>query len=114
MANNRFELVFPDSTRRQIGCKERDFLLFSRQVKQVGPTRFKFIGQHRTFHNFKDLGEWFTLQKLSPEQIRRYLERLEVLWKLGIEQEWQSEETPEGFEQRLELMGMPTGGFQAA
>lgn len=110
MARAKFE-VYCAEGRRYISGKEKDSLVLSRQITQVTPTRFKYIGQTKTFHSFVDLAQWFTVQQLSPEQVRRYLERLEVLWRLGKLREWQSEETPEGFEQRLELMGMPQGGF---
>lgn len=105
MARSKFELVYSDGTREQIGAAERNSLLLSREIKPLSAERYKFIGQAKSFSNFIDLAQWFTIQKLSPEQMRRYLANLAVMYELASEKELQLEETPEAFGLRLEAMG---------
>lgn len=113
MARTKFEVVYPDGrTRKQISTAERNSLLLSREIKQIGPTRFKFVGQVRTYHAFADLINLLPLLALPPNLLRRYLVALCVVFELALEHDRQREETPEAFEQRLELMGMPPGGFE--
>ena len=115
MARSKFEVIYPDGrTRKEISSAERNSLLLSREIKQIGPTRYKFIGQAKTVHAFADLGQLIQFMILSPNLLRCYLESLVVLFELHLEREWQSEETPEGFEQRLRNMGMPESGFEAS
>jgi len=107
MARSKFELIYPhDGSRKQIGCAERNSLLLSREIKQIGPARYKFTGQAKTFHSFADLAQLLPLLILSPNLLRRYLAALCVIWQLLEEKERQMEETPEAFAIRLEEMGI--------
>lgn len=106
MARLKFELIYPDGrSRKEISSAERNSLLLSREVKQIGPTRYKFIGQARTYHAFADLGELITFMALPPSLLRHYLDALRVIFELKLERELQLEETPEAFAIRLEEMG---------
>ena len=111
MARSKFELIYPhDGSRRQITLAERNSFLLAREIKQIGPTRFLFIGQPRTFHAFADLAQLIPLMALPPNLLRHYLEALCVIFELALERERQFEETPEAFVMRLEQMGMQIRG----
>lgn len=105
MARLKFELISPDGSRTQIGTAERNSLLLSREVKQIGPTRYKFMGHAKTYHAFADLSELITFMALPPCLLRHYLDALRVIFELKLERELQLEETPEAFGLRLERMG---------
>lgn len=110
MARLKHEIIYPDS-RKQVSTSELNSLLLSREIKQIGPSRYVFVGQVRTYHAFADLRELLHEMVLPPNLVRHYLEALCVIWTLALERERQYEETPASFEQRLESMGMPAGGF---
>ena len=106
MARSKFELVYPhDGTRKQIDSAERNSLLLSRSIKQVGPAHYKFVGQVKTFHAFADLGELIQYMALPPNLLRHYLDALRVIFEFKLERELQLEEMPEAFAIRLEAMG---------
>ena len=109
-----FLVTYPDRTQRHIGRSERDLLLLRNELRHVEGKSYEYTGQPRTFHNFVSLAQWQTQQTLNPEQLKRYLERLEVIKALELEREWEREETPEAFESRLRQMGMPPEGFSEA
>lgn len=113
MARTKFEVIYPhDGSRKQIGSAERNSLLLSREIKQIGPTRYRFIGQPKTFHTFPDLAQLFILMTLPPALLRHYLDGLRLIFELQLGRELQLEETPEAFGQRLMEMGMPEDGFK--
>lgn len=112
MASKRFQITYPDGSRKKVSAFRVAQLCELGELKQIG-SEYRYLGPTRTFHTFIDLAQWHTAQLLSPEEIKRYLERLEVIHQLGLEREWQAEETPEGFNQRLLEMGMPATGFEA-
>ena len=115
MARSKFEVIYPDGrTRKEIGSAERNSLLLSREIKQIGPTRYKFVGQVQTFHAFADLAKLIQHMALPPSLLRHYLDALRVIFELALERELQLEETPEAYHARLIEMGMPEGGFEAA
>lgn len=107
MARSKFELIYPhDGSRKQIGCAERNSLLLSREIQQIGPQKYKFTGQAKTFRAFADLSQLLPYITLPPNLLRRYLAALCVIWQLQLELERQMEETPEAFAIRLEAMGV--------
>lgn len=110
MPRSKFEIIYPDC-RKQVSSAERNSLLLSREIKQIGPTRYKFIGQSKTYHAFADLAELLPLMALPANLLRHYLESLCVVLELHLERETQFEETPEAFYARLIDMGMPEAGF---
>ena len=115
MARSKFEVIYSDGrTRKEISSAERNSLLLSREIKQIGPTRYKFIGQVKTYHAFADLAELIPLMALPPSLLRHYLDALRMIFELELERELQLEETPQAFEQRLIDMGMPPEGFSEA
>jgi len=115
MARSKYELVYPhDGSRKQIDSAERNSLLLSRSIQQVGPTRYKFIGQVKTFHAFADLAQLIQYMALPPSLLRHYLDALRIIFELALERELQLEETPEACHARLIAMGMPATGFEVA
>jgi len=100
-----YELIYQDNTRKHINSSERNSLLLSREIKQIGPTRYKFIGQPKTFHAFADLQQLISLMAVAPNLLRHYLNALCVIFEIHLERERQLEETPEAFALRLEEMG---------
>ncbi len=105
MARSKFEVIYDGRTRKEISSAERNSLLLSREIKQIGPTRYKFIGQAKTFHAFADLRELIHLMVLAPNLLRHYLEFLRVIFEMELIRELQLEETPEALQDRLEAMG---------
>ena|SRR5258708_7575225 len=111
MARSKFEVIYSDGrTRKEISSAERNSLLLSREIKQIGPTRYKFVGQAKTFHAFADLGELIQYMALPPSLLRHYLDALRIIFELALERELQLEETPEAFAIRLEEMGAVSAG----
>jgi len=110
MPSKRFEINYPDGSKKKISAFRFEQMRSSGEVKQISE-QYRYAGPARTFHAFADLSQWQTQQLLNPEKILRYLDRLEVIFEEGVEREWQAEETPDGFKARLVEMGMPATGF---
>lgn len=113
MASKRFEISYPDGSRKKVSAFRFEQMKASGEVKQLS-NRCLYVGPARTFHTFVDLAQWQTQRILNPEQMKRYLERLEVIKALALKREWEREETPAAFELRLREMGMPPEGFSEA
>lgn len=72
MARKRFEVLYPDGSKRQIGCEKRNTLLASLQIKKIDDSRYVYTGEVRTFHVMSDLGE--LREQFEQRQIRCFLE----------------------------------------
>ncbi len=105
MARSKFELVYSDGTRKQIGSAERTSLMLSQQIKQVGSQKYKFIGHAQRFDSFVDLAQWYNARAQGPQEFRHFLANLAVVFELAEEKSLQLEETPEAFTVRLHDMG---------
>lgn len=105
MPRSKFEVIYPGGTRKQIGTAERNSLQLSRDIQQIGPTRYKFIGQSKTYHAFVDLAELLPLMAIPPNLLKHYLDGLRVIFELALKRELQVEETPEALEMHLHEMG---------
>lgn len=110
MPSKRFEINYPDGSKKKVNAFRFEQMRSSGEVKQIAE-QYRYAGPARTFHAFADLSQWHTQQLLNPEKILRYLDRLEVIFEEGMEREFQAEETPDGFKARLVEMGMPATGF---
>lgn len=105
LGRHKFLITYPDGSKKHVGTAERNSLLLSREIQPLTAKAYKFTGETKTFTSFTALGQWFQVQALSPEQLRRYLSNLAVLYDLAGEKELQLEETPEAFGLRLEQIG---------
>lgn len=106
MAKKRFIIQYPDGSKKQIGCTERDSLILSKEIQLQAENRYKFTGQIKTFHSLSQLAE--LIPAIKPSLLRHYLDG-SWMWILRGEREEQREETPEACVLRLEAMGWKAG-----
>jgi hypothetical protein len=70
MARKRFQLIFPDGSRKNIGTTERDQHLIALEVERINETTFKFVGdlkpKYVLMHSLYELG---TLQSVPMESL---------------------------------------------
>jgi hypothetical protein len=97
LAHHKFLLTYPDGSRKHIDRETRDQLLLSLQARQIGPQRYRFIGQHKTFHSFSELGE---LRIESNAPLRRFLPG-SFIFEVHLKRRRELMETPEGMAFRL-------------
>jgi hypothetical protein len=70
MARKRFQLIFPDGSRKHIGTVERDKHLIALEVERIDDTSFRFVGDPKPkciiLHKLEDLG---SLRRLSATNV---------------------------------------------
>jgi hypothetical protein len=70
MARKRFQLIFPDGSRKHIGTVERDQHLIALEVERINETTFKFVGdlkpKYVLMHSLYELG---TLNAVPMESL---------------------------------------------
>src|SRR5258708_2516931 len=113
MALKQFTVQYPDGSKKNVSANKRDQMYRRGELSPLGAKRYLFMGifaaktlRCKGFEGLKAL-----LPPMTAEQMKRYLERLEVIFAQASEREWQAEETPVGFQARLQEMGMPETGF---
>lgn len=104
MAGRRYEISYPDGSRKKVSCRERDSLLLTSEIKQIAPQQYAYNGQVRTYHSFADLAELKTRLNMPATLIRRYLAGhfVRVEQRTG-KRKHELLETPESMALRLEM-----------
>ena len=114
MPSKRFLVHYPDDTKEQISPAKRDEMLLRDELEQIDSKRYRFVGVYtpKTFKckSFEGLRS-LLLIKAPCVRERRYVDIPAVIFELRGEYEWQSEERPSAFYERLQRMGMPPTGF---
>ena len=103
MARKQFTVVYPDGSKRNIGCAERDSLLLSRQIKQITPLRYAYSGEVRTYHAFAELTPLRDRLINPPHFLRPYLEGVFIFVDPTGKKHRELLETPEALADRIEL-----------
>lgn len=119
MPAKRFLIHYPDGSKEQISLERRNELQLRNELRQIDSKRYHFVGifvaktlRCKGFEGLRPL-----LPTMTAEQLKRYLERLEVIFALEqarIARAREGEEKPEGLYARLVAMGMPAAGFEQA
>lgn len=105
MALKQFTVVYPDGSKRNIGCAERDSLLLSRLIrKTTEPNKFIFAGERHTFHSLAELGQ--LRSTATVVNMKRFLAGSFVIEAEDGSKRSERLETPEGLIERLERKGM--------
>lgn len=99
MARNQYLITYKDGSRRHVDREERDSLLLSRCLEQVGPRDYHCNIPLRTYHSFADLAE-IKFQPVNP--LRRFLAG-SFIFEFQGRQHKERLETPEAFAFRLQL-----------
>jgi hypothetical protein len=102
MARKQFLVFYPtDGSKRNIGCAERDSLLLSRQIKQVTPQCYRYVGEARTYHAFADLEPLRDQMLHLPNFLRHYLEGAFIVVDPDGKKHRELLETPEALADRM-------------
>lgn len=94
----KYLVTYPDRSRKYVDRETRDQLILSQDIVKSGVDRYRYTGEVRTFHSFRDLENLYVPQRTSD--LRRFLAGSFIFLLRGHRQR-ELMETPEGMAIRL-------------
>ena len=104
MAKKQFVVHYPDGSRKHIGARDREQMLLSLEIVATqASNHYRFLGQLKTFHAFRDMSSLVLVaQNTSFVRFLRGTFVFEFQGKKVVERM----ETPEGMAARIVSMGI--------
>ena len=120
MPSKRFEISYPDGSKRKVNATEREQMELRGEVQRIGARSYVFTGifvsKHFTCKDFSQLNVLLPDIEQRTAIKRHFLSGqfvIEYPRRLGGKRERELLQTPEAMKLSLEQMGMPAEGFAA-
>lgn len=100
--SRRYEIKYPDGSKKHISRQERDDLVLSGFAKESGSGTYVYLGQLKTYSSFVDYGRDYIATPRPTEPIKRFHPG-QFIFEHDGKRHTERLETPEAYAARLNL-----------